>query len=130
MKIRKCLSLKQPFAELVVSGKKTIELRKWNTNFRGEFLIHASKKLNEEACERNKIDPNSLTKGAIIGKAVLYDVRVYDNEHSFLRDKGMHFATKKSADHKYGFLLKGAKKFHVPIFIRGQLKFFKVKYGK
>ena len=25
--IRKCLSLKQPYAELVVSGKKIIELR-------------------------------------------------------------------------------------------------------
>lgn len=38
----KTLSLKQPFAELILSGKKKIELRKWNTSFRGEFLIHAS----------------------------------------------------------------------------------------
>ena len=37
----KCLSLKQPYAELLVSGKKTIELRIWNTKFRGEFLMHA-----------------------------------------------------------------------------------------
>jgi len=35
----KALSLKQPFAELILQGKKTIELRKWNTKFRGEFLI-------------------------------------------------------------------------------------------
>jgi ASCH domain-containing protein len=27
----KCLSLKQPYAELLVSGKKTIELKNWNT---------------------------------------------------------------------------------------------------
>ena len=40
----KCLSVCQPFAELIVQGKKTIELRKWNTKFRGEFLIHAAKK--------------------------------------------------------------------------------------
>ena len=40
----KCLSLKQPFAELLISGKKTVELRKWNTKFRGKFLIHASKR--------------------------------------------------------------------------------------
>jgi hypothetical protein len=44
----KCLSLKQPFAELLVSGKKPIELRKWNTKFRGKFLIHASKQVDEE----------------------------------------------------------------------------------
>ena len=31
----KCLSLKQPFADLLVLGEKTIELRKWNTKFRG-----------------------------------------------------------------------------------------------
>ncbi len=36
--IKKCLSLKQPYAELTVSGKKTIELRTWNTKFRGEFF--------------------------------------------------------------------------------------------
>ena len=39
----KALSLKQPFAELVVEGKKKIELRNWNTKFRGDFFIHASK---------------------------------------------------------------------------------------
>jgi ASCH domain len=37
----KCLSIRQPYAELVVSGRKTIELRKWITRFRGEFLVHA-----------------------------------------------------------------------------------------
>ncbi len=39
----KALSLKQPFAELILQGRKKIELRKWNTSFRGEFLIHSSK---------------------------------------------------------------------------------------
>ena len=41
--LKKCLSLKQPYADLLVAGKKTIELRTWNTKFRGEFLVHASK---------------------------------------------------------------------------------------
>jgi len=38
----KALSLKQPYAELILQGKKKIELRTWNTKFRGEFYIHAS----------------------------------------------------------------------------------------
>jgi ASC-1-like (ASCH) protein len=126
MVTKKCLSLKQPYAELVVSGKKTIELRKWNTKFRGEFLIHASKKLNMEACKRNKINPKLLTIGAIIGKAALYDVKVYDNESSLLRDKGKHFATNESANNKYGFLLKDGRKFRRPYFVRGKLRFFDV----
>ena len=48
----KCLSLKQPFADLLALGEKTVELRKWNTKFRGKFLIHASKNIDKEACER------------------------------------------------------------------------------
>jgi hypothetical protein len=69
--IKKCLSLKQPYADLLVSGKKTIEIRTWNTKFRGEFLVHASKKVDKEACKRNKIDPDSLIIGAVVGKAIL-----------------------------------------------------------
>lgn len=38
----KALSLRQPWAWMVVHGGKTIENRVWKTSFRGEFLIHAS----------------------------------------------------------------------------------------
>ncbi|MFB5646865.1 MAG: ASCH domain-containing protein, partial [Candidatus Nitrosomaritimum yanchengensis] len=44
----KCLSVSQPFADLIISGNKTIELRNWNTAFRGEFLIHAPLKIRIE----------------------------------------------------------------------------------
>jgi hypothetical protein len=47
----KALSLKQPFAELILLGRKKIELRKWNTHFRGEFLIHTSKIPDRKAME-------------------------------------------------------------------------------
>ena len=53
----KCLSVCQPFAELIVEGKKTIELRKWNTKFRGEFLVHAAKNILTKDCKRMKIKP-------------------------------------------------------------------------
>ena len=76
----KCLSLNQPYAELLISGKKTIEVRRWNTNFRGQFLIHASKKINEEACNRLKIDQAKLVTGAIVGNANLYDVISYQSK--------------------------------------------------
>jgi hypothetical protein len=48
----KALSFKQPWAELVLQGKKKIEIRRWNTNFRGEFLIHASKSPDMDAMKR------------------------------------------------------------------------------
>lgn len=36
------LSVKQPWAELIASGRKTIEMRTWRTSYRGELLITAS----------------------------------------------------------------------------------------
>ncbi|MDP9197309.1 MAG: ASCH domain-containing protein [Thermoproteota archaeon] len=80
----KCLSLKQPYAELLVCGKKTIEARSWNTKFRGQFLVHASKNINEEACKRLRIDQTKLVTGAIVGKANLYNVISYGSKNSFL----------------------------------------------
>jgi len=107
----KCLSLKQPFADLLALGEKTVELRKWNTKFRGEFLIHASKNIDVDACERLDIEINKLSIGAIIGSAFLYDVRVYSNKEDFNRDKQKYFSiiSKYSDGYKYGFLIRNAK---------------------
>jgi ASCH domain len=43
MKLLKALSLKQPWANMVASGEKTIETRKWPTDYRGPLLIVSSK---------------------------------------------------------------------------------------
>jgi hypothetical protein len=122
----KCLSLKQPYAELVISGRKTIELRTWNTKFRGDFLVHASKSVDKKACERNRIDPSSVTAGAIVGKATLYDVKVYTNRQSFVKDKNKHLAGTKYLGHYYGFLIGDARRYTRPRFVRGKLGFFNV----
>lgn len=37
----KALSIRQPYAWLIVNGHKDIENRDWATNFRGRVLIHA-----------------------------------------------------------------------------------------
>ncbi len=39
----KAISLKQPFANWVAEGKKTIETRTWPTKYRGPLLIVSSK---------------------------------------------------------------------------------------
>ncbi|MGB6591364.1 MAG: ASCH domain-containing protein [Candidatus Nitrosopolaris sp.] len=70
----KCLSLKQPYAELVAAGRKTIETRRWSTNFRGRFLIHSSKAIDKEISTLLNIDCSKLMKGAIIGVVCLHDV--------------------------------------------------------
>jgi len=41
--IIKALSVKQPWASLIVDGNKTIETRTWSTSYRGDLLIVSSK---------------------------------------------------------------------------------------
>ncbi len=121
----KCLSVSQPFSDLIVKGKKTIELRSWNTNFRGEFLIHAPSKIRKADCKRLKIK-TKLPTGAIIGKAKIYDVKKYSSKEEIRNDSNKHFASKNFYNRKYGFCLKNAKEFRVPIPYKGKLGFFDV----
>jgi len=42
-KVYKAISLKQPWANLIAQGKKTIETRKWTIPYRGDLVICSSK---------------------------------------------------------------------------------------
>lgn len=39
----KAISLRQPWANMIARGQKTIETRKWSTRYRGPLLIVSSK---------------------------------------------------------------------------------------
>lgn len=118
----KVLSLKQPYAELILEGKKKIELRKWNTNFRGEFLIHASRNPDETAMK--KFGFNELPLGFILGKANLVDVKHYENDEEFDNDKDLHLASREWGD--FGFMLNEPTRIE-PILAKGQLNFWEFK---
>ena len=121
----KCLSICQPFANLIIQNKKTIELRKWNTSFRGEFLIHVPIKIRKEEYKKMKIK-EKLTTGAIIGKTELYDIKKYETKKEIQEDKNKHFSTKKFQEKTFGFILKNSKPLRIPIPWKGQLGFFDV----
>ena len=119
----KTLSLKQPFAELILEGKKTIELRKWNTNFRGEFLIHAS--MNPDADAMKKFGFKELPLGFVLGKANLTNVKHYKDETELNKDNNKHLANSKWGE--YSFILKDVQRFEKPIEAKGQLGFWEFK---
>ena len=121
----KCLSVSQPFADLIISGEKSIELRSWNTNFRGELLIHAPLKIKFEDSKRLKIKKKFVT-GAIIGKVQLYDVKKYDSIKQVRLEQKFHLASKKYQKKTYGFILKNARPLRIPIPWKGQLGLFDV----
>ena len=125
----KCLSVSQPYADLIIQGKKTIELRTWNTKYRGEFLIHAPSKIKKDACKKLGIDETKMRTGVIIGKVEIYDVKIYNSVSELKLDFKKHFATEEFLRHKYGFLLRKPQELRVPIPYKGSLGFFNVNLG-
>lgn len=118
----KALSLKQPFAELILQGRKKIELRKWNTKFRGEFFIHASKAPDKKAMKEFGFE--DLPTGMIVGKAVLKEVKHYKNSAEHKKDRNLHLASE--AWGRYGFVLNNVHRVkEIPA--KGKLNFWEFK---
>ncbi len=125
----KGLSVSQPFADLIISGKKSIELRSWNTAFRGEFLVHAPLKIRYKDAKILHIAKEFVT-GAIVGKAELFDVKIYETSSECIKDRRYHHASREFHSNRYGFMLKNPKAFRVPIPYKGRLGFFEVTLPK
>lgn len=88
----KTLSIRQPWAWLIVNGYKGPENRTWNTKHRGVTLIHAGCKYDIEGHKwvnehfpQIIIPPNmavGLGMGGIVGRAMLSDV-VTESKNKF-----------------------------------------------
>ena len=118
----KVLSIRQPWAYLIVAGYKDIENRKWYTNHRGPLLIHASKAMEENDFPKQRewienwtgiVIPEDLPRGAIVGAATLTDV------YSAGRPRQLCFSP--WFEGPYGFEMEDAVEFEQPIPWRGQL---------
>lgn len=86
--IVKALSIRQPWAWLIIHGGKDIENRTWSTKYCGRFLVHASAgmtKAEYDAAFRYAVEVNSdfyhsfppmskLERGGIVGSVELVDV--------------------------------------------------------
>ena len=76
----KALSIRQPWAWLIIAGHKDIENRSCDTNYRGPPLIHAGRTwagMPIDKIERRyrlKIQREKLLRGGIIGIVELVDV--------------------------------------------------------
>ena len=91
------IAIRQPWAALIVHGRKTIEVRRWPTRRRGLVLIHASKLPDErdEAWQLVRGDAvlrvASGIAGGVIGCAELIDCKNYTSPTAFATDRPMHF---------------------------------------
>ena len=78
----KVLTVKQPFASLIVSGYKVYEFRSWKTKYRGELYIHAGKGIDKKRMEMVKDYNLDYKAGYIIGKVNLVDCIFVDEKMS------------------------------------------------
>ncbi len=122
----KCLSVCQPFADLIISGAKRIDLRNWNTRYRGDILIHAPLKVLEEDCRRLGTSAR-LATGAIVGRATLADVRRYDTAEEVRRDYPLHLAGPGFESARYGFILENPVRLKAPVPWKGSIGLFEVR---
>jgi hypothetical protein len=119
----KALSIRQPWAWLIVYAGKDIENRSWFSNFTGTFFVHASKSMTRREYDEcrlfvARIKPeivippfHNFMHGGIIGEAHMADcVRTYPSDW---------FAG------PWGFVLYGAKELDF-IPMTGALGFFDV----
>lgn len=117
----KALSVRQPWAWLIVNGHKDIENRNWRSDYRGPLLIHASKGMTQAeyreganfAHRRGVLVPlfHSLERGGIVGQVTMTGCVAASDSLWFMAE--------------YGFTLADAKplKFRA---MNGQLGFFEV----
>lgn len=118
----KALSIRQPWAWLILNGHKDIENRCWKTYFRGRILVHASKGMTRDEYAIGQVMAEEqgvelpafgdLERGGIVGEVEIVDCVVEDASPWFFGE--------------YGFVLKGARAVAFRE-CRGRLGFFEVE---
>jgi hypothetical protein len=86
--VLKTLSVRQPWASLIMSGAKDVENRTWSTNYRGRLAIHAASRPDSEGVELYPDVDGPL--GAILGTVELLDV-VDDSRSKWARPGCWHW---------------------------------------
>lgn len=118
----KALTIKQPWAQLIVEGYKKYEFRSWKTKYRGKILIHAGMSLEKDMVSRFKDYNLEYTMGAIIGEATLEDCILVDEEfNKKLREENPIVYGRSNHVETYAWKLSNVIKYKEPIYIKGKL---------
>ena len=123
----KALTIKQPWATLIMEGRKEYEFRTWKTKHRGEIYIHAGKGINKEGIKRFEHLKLEYPKGYIIGKAKLTDCILVDDDFAkkLLEKDPLVYQnlTRTREKNLYAFKLEDVEKIK-PIEVNGKLSFW------
>jgi gamma-glutamylcyclotransferase (GGCT)/AIG2-like uncharacterized protein YtfP len=121
----RALSVRQPWASLIMAGLKRIETRSQTTHRRGRILIHASITMGpaeRAAAIREGLDPDTLPRGAILGSAEIVNSNPVEDLHVSEDER-------RRGDHtpgRWGWELDKVQAFDEPIPCAGALSFWSV----
>ena len=118
----KALTIKEPWATLIIDGYKKYEFRSWKTNYRGKILIHAGMSEEKDMLKKFKDYNLNCSKGMIIGEALLTDCILVTKEfeEELLKiDKTVY--GRESHEMTYAWKLENVIKYDKPIPIKGKL---------
>jgi len=121
----KALSFRQPWANLVLEGRKTLDLRTWETKYRGPLAVYASLTVEKEACAAHGVDTATLTTGALIGMVDLVDVTPLD-ESAYNARAAEHLSGRAWHEGMFGWALTNPRRLAAPQVVKGRLNLFEV----
>lgn len=92
--LRYALSIKQPWATLLLYGLKSIEVRRWPTARRGPILIHSARVSTAEPAAWALVPPelreHARLVGGIVGTCELTNCIAYRTVEAFAADQPRH----------------------------------------
>ena len=118
----KVLTIKEPYATLIIEGYKKYEFRSWKTNYRGKILIHAGMSIERDVLDRFKDYNLNYSKGAIIGEVELIDCILVDKDFN-KKLQEINPIVYGNSNHQgvYAWQLTNIIKYDQPIPIKGKL---------
>ena len=125
------LSIRQPWADLIVRGLKTIEVRPWQVNHRGPFLIHVSNTIDWKSANALGYEDGveSLPRKRLVAYAEIIDVFPFTRER-WLETLKEHWVVHPLAEPSFGAVLTNVRPFRHAIQCGGNLNFFTVPAAK
>ena len=118
----KGLTIKEPWATLIIEGLKQYEFRSWKTKYRGKILIHAGASLEKDMLPRFSCYDLKYNCGYIIGEAELIDCILVDEKfNEELKEINPIVYAKSNHVETYAWKLVNVVKYDKPIPHKGQL---------
>lgn len=120
----KALSIRQPWLNLILQGLKDIEVRTWQSNYRGRILLHASNTVDKSALEVFQA-PKAFETGSYLGAAnLIYIIRLDERNWDTLKGRHLNLWEYDPSVKHYGWVLEDVHRFENPVIGYGQLGLF------